>query len=133
MACQGQVAALAAGEGNYTIPSKEAGEYAHGQFMAAGSFRKAAKIGRPVCVSLSISIPPIRIDDTFLRATRWAAAAADQAKGPARKRGYLRVGAVGQPMPHKLLLEMECRYDLCALRKHKPRLRVRHRSPAHDR
>src|SRR5439155_22196953 len=29
MACQGQVAALAAGEGNYTITSRDACEYAH--------------------------------------------------------------------------------------------------------
>src|SRR6266550_3642908 len=43
MACQGQVAALAAGQGNYTIPSKEACEYAHSQFMAAGRFLKDDK------------------------------------------------------------------------------------------
>ncbi len=43
MACQGQIAALAAGEGNYTIPSKEACEYAHGQFMDAGNFLQGGK------------------------------------------------------------------------------------------
>ena len=36
MACQGQVAALAAGAGNYTLPSKEACEYAHGQITRSG-------------------------------------------------------------------------------------------------
>jgi ribulose-5-phosphate 4-epimerase/fuculose-1-phosphate aldolase len=36
MACQGQVAALAAGEGNYTLPSKEACEYAHSQIKRGG-------------------------------------------------------------------------------------------------
>lgn len=35
MACQGQIAALAAGEGNYTVPSASACEYAHSQFMNA--------------------------------------------------------------------------------------------------
>ncbi len=36
MACQGQIAALAAGEGNYTLPSKEACEYAHSQIKRGG-------------------------------------------------------------------------------------------------
>src|SRR5436853_7712686 len=36
MACQGQIAALAAGEGNYTLPSKEACEYAHSQITRGG-------------------------------------------------------------------------------------------------
>ena len=36
MACQGQIAALAAGEGNYTVPSKEACEYAHSQIARGG-------------------------------------------------------------------------------------------------
>jgi ribulose-5-phosphate 4-epimerase/fuculose-1-phosphate aldolase len=36
MACQGQVAALAAGEGNYTLPSKEACVYAHSQITRGG-------------------------------------------------------------------------------------------------
>jgi ribulose-5-phosphate 4-epimerase/fuculose-1-phosphate aldolase len=43
MACQGQIAALAAGAGNYTIPGKEACEYAHSQFMEAGNFLKGGK------------------------------------------------------------------------------------------
>jgi hypothetical protein len=38
MACQGQIAALAAGEGNYSVPSKEACEYGCSQFMDAGKF-----------------------------------------------------------------------------------------------
>ena len=38
MACQGQIAALAAGEGNYTIPCKEACEYAHSQFRGCRQF-----------------------------------------------------------------------------------------------
>lgn len=46
MACEGQIAALAAGEGNYTIPSKEACEYAHSQFMKAGNFLTGGRIGR---------------------------------------------------------------------------------------
>jgi ribulose-5-phosphate 4-epimerase/fuculose-1-phosphate aldolase len=36
MACQGQIAALAAGEGNYTVPGPEAVEYAHSQFARGG-------------------------------------------------------------------------------------------------
>jgi len=43
MGCQGQIAALAAGEGNYTIPSKAACEYAHSQFMDAGNFLEGGK------------------------------------------------------------------------------------------
>lgn len=43
MACQGQIAALSAGEGNYLVPSKEACEYAHQQFMNAGNFLEGGK------------------------------------------------------------------------------------------
>lgn len=43
MACQGQVAALAAGEGNYVIPSKAACEYGHSQFIAGGNFLTGGK------------------------------------------------------------------------------------------
>jgi ribulose-5-phosphate 4-epimerase/fuculose-1-phosphate aldolase len=43
MACQGQIAALAAGEGNYTVPSKAACQYAHSQFTAAGNLLKGGK------------------------------------------------------------------------------------------
>ena len=38
MAFQGQIAALAAGEGNYTVPSKAACEYGQSQFLAGGNF-----------------------------------------------------------------------------------------------
>jgi hypothetical protein len=57
MACQGQVAALAAGQGNYTIPSKEACEYAHSQFMAAGRFLKGDK-DWAACLRLAERIDP---------------------------------------------------------------------------
>src|SRR5262250_355039 len=43
MACHGQIAALSAGEGNYTIPSKEACDYAHSQFTDGGNFSKGGK------------------------------------------------------------------------------------------
>ena len=43
MACQGQVAALAAGEGNYLVPSEEACVYAHSQFNSSGNFLKGGK------------------------------------------------------------------------------------------
>jgi ribulose-5-phosphate 4-epimerase/fuculose-1-phosphate aldolase len=36
MACQGQIAALSAGEGNYTLPGKAACEYAHSQIARGG-------------------------------------------------------------------------------------------------
>lgn len=36
MACQGQIAALSAGEGNYTLPTKAAIEYAHSQIARGG-------------------------------------------------------------------------------------------------
>lgn len=36
MACEGQIAALAAGEGNYTLPSPEACAYAHSQIKRGG-------------------------------------------------------------------------------------------------
>ena len=37
MACQGQVAALAGGEGSYLVPSAEVCAFAHGQLMRSGS------------------------------------------------------------------------------------------------
>src|SRR5207248_7043423 len=43
MACQGQIAALSAGDGNYTLPSKEFCEYGHSQFMAGGNFLTGGK------------------------------------------------------------------------------------------
>lgn len=43
MACQGQIAALSAGEGNYVVPGREACEYAHSQFTRDGNFLKGSK------------------------------------------------------------------------------------------
>jgi ribulose-5-phosphate 4-epimerase/fuculose-1-phosphate aldolase len=43
MACAGQIAALSAGEGNYTVPGRAACEYAHSQFMTGGNFLKGGK------------------------------------------------------------------------------------------
>ena len=57
MACQGQIAALAAGEGNYTIPSKEACEYAHSQFVEAGGFLKGGK-DWAACLRLAERLDP---------------------------------------------------------------------------
>lgn len=57
MACQGQIAALAAGEGSYTVPSTEACEYAHGQFMDAGSFLTGGK-DWPACLRLAERLDP---------------------------------------------------------------------------
>src|SRR3954451_10824931 len=57
MACQGQIAALAAGEGNYTIPSKEACEYAHSQFMDAGNFLTGGKEWA-ACLGLAERLDP---------------------------------------------------------------------------
>jgi ribulose-5-phosphate 4-epimerase/fuculose-1-phosphate aldolase len=57
MACQGQIAALVAGEGNYTIPSKAACEYAHGQFMDAGNFLKGGK-DWAACIRLAERLDP---------------------------------------------------------------------------
>ncbi len=56
-ACQGQIAALAAGEGNYTIPGKAACEYAHSQFMAAGNFLKGGK-DWAACLRLAERLDP---------------------------------------------------------------------------
>jgi ribulose-5-phosphate 4-epimerase/fuculose-1-phosphate aldolase len=57
MACQGQIAALVAGEGNYTVPSKEACEYAHSQFMEAGNFLKGGK-DWAACLRLADRLDP---------------------------------------------------------------------------
>lgn len=57
MACQGQIAALAAGEGNYTVPSQEACEYGHGQFMEAGSFLEGGK-DWAACLRLADRLDP---------------------------------------------------------------------------
>jgi len=57
MACQGQIAALAAGEGNYTVPSKAACEYAHSQFTDAGNFLKGGK-DWAACLRLAERLDP---------------------------------------------------------------------------
>ena len=57
MASQGQIAALAAGEGNYLVPSKEACEYAHSQFMDAGDFLKGGKDWE-ACLRLADRLDP---------------------------------------------------------------------------
>jgi ribulose-5-phosphate 4-epimerase/fuculose-1-phosphate aldolase len=57
MACQGQIAALAAGEGNYTIPGKAACEYAHSQFIDAGNFLKGGK-DWAACLRLAERLDP---------------------------------------------------------------------------
>ena len=57
MACQGQIAALSAGEGNYLVPSKEACEYAHSQFMDAGDFLKGGKDWE-ACLRLADRLDP---------------------------------------------------------------------------
>jgi ribulose-5-phosphate 4-epimerase/fuculose-1-phosphate aldolase len=57
MACQGQIAALSAGEGNYTIPSEEACEYAHSQYMAGGNFLGGGK-DWAACLRLADRLDP---------------------------------------------------------------------------
>ena len=57
MACQGQIAALAAGKGNYTIPGKAACEYAHSQFIDAGNFLKGGK-DWAACLRLADRLDP---------------------------------------------------------------------------
>lgn len=57
IACQGQIAALAAGEGNYTIPSEAACQYAHSQFMAAGNFLIGGK-DWAACLRLADRLDP---------------------------------------------------------------------------
>jgi ribulose-5-phosphate 4-epimerase/fuculose-1-phosphate aldolase len=55
MACQGQIAALAAGEGNYTLPGKEACAYAHSQIRRGG--RRGAK-DWAACLRLAERLDP---------------------------------------------------------------------------
>jgi ribulose-5-phosphate 4-epimerase/fuculose-1-phosphate aldolase len=57
MACQAQVAALAAGEGNYTVPDEAACKYAHQQFMDAGDFLKGGK-DWAACLRLADRLDP---------------------------------------------------------------------------
>jgi ribulose-5-phosphate 4-epimerase/fuculose-1-phosphate aldolase len=57
MACQGQIAALSAGEGNYLLPSKEACEYGHSQFKRGGNFMKGGK-DWAACIRLADRLDP---------------------------------------------------------------------------
>jgi hypothetical protein len=57
MACQAQVAALAAGEGNYLVPDREACVYAHRQFQDAGDFLKGTK-DWAACMRLADRLDP---------------------------------------------------------------------------
>lgn len=57
MACQGQVAALSAGEANVLIPTQEWCEYAHGQFADAGDFLKGGK-DWAACIRLAERLDP---------------------------------------------------------------------------
>jgi ribulose-5-phosphate 4-epimerase/fuculose-1-phosphate aldolase len=57
MACQGQIAALSAGDGNYTIPGEAACEYTHSQFMGGGNFLKGGK-DWAACLRLAERLDP---------------------------------------------------------------------------
>lgn len=57
MACQGQIAALSAGEGNYLVPDKAACDYAHSQFTDGGNFLKGGK-DWAACLRLAERLDP---------------------------------------------------------------------------
>ena len=57
MACQGQIAALSAGEGNYLVPDKDACDYAHSQFKQGGNFLKGGK-DWAACMRLAERLDP---------------------------------------------------------------------------
>ncbi len=57
MACQGQVNALAAGEGNYVLPDEAACEYAHQQAVKGGNFMSGAK-DWDACMRLAERLDP---------------------------------------------------------------------------
>jgi ribulose-5-phosphate 4-epimerase/fuculose-1-phosphate aldolase len=57
MACQGQIAALTAGESNYTVPSEAACEYGHSQFAASGNFLTGGK-DWAACLRLAERLDP---------------------------------------------------------------------------
>lgn len=57
MACQAQIAALSAGYENLLVPDTEACEYAHQQFMDAGSFLKGTK-DWDACLRLADRLDP---------------------------------------------------------------------------
>ena len=57
MACQGQIAALSAGEGNYVIPDEKACEYARQQFRDSINFLEGGK-DWPACLRLCDRLDP---------------------------------------------------------------------------
>ena len=57
MACRGQIAALAAGDGNYTVPSEAACEYGHSQFLAGGNLLTGDK-DWAACLRLAERLDP---------------------------------------------------------------------------
>lgn len=57
VACQGQIAALSAGEGNYTLPGKAACEYGHSQFLAGGASLNGGK-DWAACLRLAERLDP---------------------------------------------------------------------------
>jgi hypothetical protein len=57
MAFQGQIAALTAGEGNHSVPSMAACEYAHSQFQNGGNFSKGGK-DWAACLRLADRLDP---------------------------------------------------------------------------
>ena len=57
MACQAQIAVLAAGAGNYFLPDKAACEYAYGQIVASGDFLKGGR-DWGACLRLADRIDP---------------------------------------------------------------------------
>lgn len=57
MACQGQIAALAAGEGNYAVPSEAACKYGHSQFLGGGNFLTGGK-DWAACLRLAERLDP---------------------------------------------------------------------------
>ncbi len=57
MACQAQIAMLAAGEGNYLLPDASACEYAHQQVVASGEFLRGGR-DWPACLRLAERLDP---------------------------------------------------------------------------
>lgn len=57
MACQAQVAALAAGDGNYLLPDVDACEYAHQQVVDSGDFLKGGRDWE-ACLRLAERLDP---------------------------------------------------------------------------
>ena len=57
MACQAQIAMLAAGEGNYILPEATACEYAHQQVVESGEFLRGGR-DWPACLRLAERLDP---------------------------------------------------------------------------